>query len=411
MVIKENYSIIEQSELKFNVEQSKGTNYQSFFRELLHNAEKNCSKIPTQRRHDSLIKQFATALFVYSGPIAYNFMHKSIPEGLPSLRTVQRLVHSNYTFQMEGVFQFKALEEHLHLYNAKKIISISEDATTLIGRVDYDKETDKLIGFVLPSNNEGIPLSESFIAISFNFVQETFSTAEIGKYVLVYMAQPLEENFPAYCLICAATDNRYNAELIIKCWKYIYDECLKHGIQVVSYGADGDSKQLRSMKLSTGLFKKSSTNSKTLVQISPSIKIPEKWKSWFLLQNPSSIAYVQDTIHIAVKLKARLMRTSIILPFGNFIAGIHHLRIVQQAYGKGQHGLCEKDLNPVDQQNFDAVTRITSTSTIQILESIPDAKGTQLVLDMIKHVVDSYLSKKSSPLQCIRHAWYAVYFC
>ena len=44
---------------------------------------------------------------------------------------------------MEGVFQFKGLEEHLNLYNAKNLcISVSEDATRLIGRVDYDKETD-----------------------------------------------------------------------------------------------------------------------------------------------------------------------------------------------------------------------------------------------------------------------------
>ena len=332
VVIKENYSIIEQSELKFNVEQSKQTTFQSFFKELLHNAEKNCSKILTQRRHDNKIKQFATALFVYSGPVAYNFIHKNIPECLPSLRTVQRLVHGSYTFQMEGVFEFNGLEEHLHLYNAKKIISISEDATRLIGRVDYDKETNKLVGFVLPSNNEGIPLSDSFIAVSFDFVQETFSTTEIGKYVLVYMAQPIEENVPAYCLMCVATNNRYNAELITRCWKYIYDKCLKRGIQVVSYGADGDSKQLRSMKLSTGLFKKSSANSKTLVQISPSIQIPEQWKSWFLLQNPTSVAYVQDTIHIAVKLKAKVLKTSIILPFGNFVAGIHHLRIERSTW-------------------------------------------------------------------------------
>ena len=103
MVIKENYGFIEQSapELKFNVD---GSNFHSFFKELLHNAEKNCSKIPTQRRHDTLVKDFATALFVYSGPIAYNFIHKNIPECLPSLRTVQRLVHSNYTFHVEGVF-------------------------------------------------------------------------------------------------------------------------------------------------------------------------------------------------------------------------------------------------------------------------------------------------------------------
>ena len=203
------------------------------------------------------------------------------------------------------------------------------------------------------------------------------------------MAQPLQENVPTYCLMCTATDNRYNAELIAKRWKHIYDECLKLGIQVISYGADGDSKQLRSMKLTTGLlFKKSSANCKPLAKISPSIKIPEKWKAWFLLQNPTSIAYVQDTIHPAVKLKARLFKTSIILPFGNFVAGIHHLHIVQQAYGKDQHGLREKDLNLIDRQNFDAVTHITSSSTLKILETIPDARGTQVFLEMIKRVIE-----------------------
>ena len=36
--------------------------------------------------------------------------------------------------------------------------------------------------------------------------------------------------------------------------------------------------------------------------------------------------------------------------FNNFILWklCHHLRIVQQPYGKDQHGLREKDLNPVD---------------------------------------------------------------
>jgi len=33
---------------------------------------------------------------------------------------------------MEGVFQFKGLQEHLNLYNATKIVSISEDVTWLI---------------------------------------------------------------------------------------------------------------------------------------------------------------------------------------------------------------------------------------------------------------------------------------
>ena len=65
--------------------------------------------------------------------------------------SVQRLVYTTYTYHMEGVFQFKGLEEHLNLYKATKIVSISEDATQLIGRVDYDKEQIHwLVLFCLP---------------------------------------------------------------------------------------------------------------------------------------------------------------------------------------------------------------------------------------------------------------------
>ena len=71
------------------------------------------------------------------------------------------------------------------MYNASKIVSISKVTTRLIARVDYDKESDKLVGFVLPCNNEGVPLTDSYIATSFDFLEQTFTTTEIGKYVLV----------------------------------------------------------------------------------------------------------------------------------------------------------------------------------------------------------------------------------
>ena len=44
--------------------------------------------------------------------------------------------------------------------------------------------------------------------------------------------------------------------------------------------------------------------------------------------------------------KARFLKSSIILPIGNYVAGIHPLQIAQQVYGTDQHGLCKKDLNP-----------------------------------------------------------------
>lgn len=69
------------------------------------------------------------------------------------------------------------------------------------------------------------------------------------------MAQPLQESVSAYCLMCAATNNRYNSELITKHWKFIYDECLKRGIQVISYGADGDSNSSKARSYPLGYSK------------------------------------------------------------------------------------------------------------------------------------------------------------
>lgn len=57
----------------------------------------NADKCPTQRRHDDTIKKFSTALYILCGSIGYEFLHKSIPQALPSLRTVQTAQVFSYT--------------------------------------------------------------------------------------------------------------------------------------------------------------------------------------------------------------------------------------------------------------------------------------------------------------------------
>ena len=92
------------------------------------------------------------------------------------------------------------------------------------------------------------------------------------------------------------------------------------------------------------------------------IKIPSKWDKWFAAKTPTNVAYVQDMVHVAVKLKSRLLKPSVVLPLGKYVAGAHHLQLLQSTYGKDQHGLRERDLNSKDKQNFEAVLRITSQS-------------------------------------------------
>ena len=88
-------------------------NFFPLLKQLLANAEQNVIKVPQQRRHGQILKKFATSLFIYSGPLAYEFLQKNLPEALPSLRTVQRIVTSEFLPFHEGEFRFDELVTHL----------------------------------------------------------------------------------------------------------------------------------------------------------------------------------------------------------------------------------------------------------------------------------------------------------
>ena len=144
-----------------------------------------------------------------------------MPEAIPSLRTVQRVVAQEDQTLHEGVFRFDELLSHLDSYNASKVITIGEDATRLVSRLENDKETGRLVGFVLPSDDKGLPLTDSFMAVSFQAIENSFKVGEVANYAFVYMAQSLCPDVPAFCLACMGTGNKCTADLIIKRWKYI----------------------------------------------------------------------------------------------------------------------------------------------------------------------------------------------
>jgi len=393
----------------FNKTQYQGANdqdskQQSLIHCLMSNATKNCAVLPHQRRHEEILKKFATSLFIYCGSLSYNFLHQNLPNAIPSLRTVQRIVSKEYNPLHEGEFRFDELLMHLNLYKCSKVVAIGEDATRIIARVEYDSESDRLVGFVLPCNDEGLPILSSFSVANFDSIKKAFQTGDVAKLAFVYMAQPLSEGVPAFCLACLGTNNKFTSDLLLKRWKYIYTECQKRGIHVASFGADGDSRELRAMQLST------MSNSPMVLNKHGSLSIPSAWSKWYAQQNTTGIAYVQDTVHVAVKLKARLLKPSIVLPLGRFTAGAYHILQVQSLYGKDKHGLRKKDISHKDKQNFDAVIHLTSNSVMTLLSENPDAQGTVAYLRLIQDVVDSYLDKTLNPLQRLEKAWHAVYF-
>ena len=130
------------------------------------------------------MKKFSTALLIYSGPLAYEFMHHNMPQAFPSLRTVQNIIQLEYSMIHEGVFRFNKLLEHVKLHKSSTYVSIAEDATRIISRVDYDPKTNRCVGFVLPVGQDGLPLIDSFLAVSFNAIESMFMQFYISQVCL-----------------------------------------------------------------------------------------------------------------------------------------------------------------------------------------------------------------------------------
>lgn len=207
------------------------------------------------------------------------------------------------------------------------------------------------------------------------------------------------------------TDNCFSATDFLNRWKYIYSECAKRKILVISFGSDGDSRNLKAMKISCQF---NHSNDKSLIIKSPSVLAdgmlyPEDWP-WFWFRNPTTIAYIQDTVHIAVKMKARLLKPSTILPMGNFTAGLHHLQILVESFGKEQHGIRHKDIDCNDKQNYEAVLRITNPTALKILKQLPDGKGTLQYLYVLRSFIDGFLDKQLSVNARVYKVWYTVFF-
>ena len=191
-------------------------------------AERNARVLPQGQRHSEVIKKFHCSLSsmlvhwhmsfckricikLYHLCGLYNviFTQKNLHQALPSLRTIQRHIHTNYETINEGEFRFDGLASHIIQHKTTNAVTIGEDATRVISRVEYDSQTDRCVGFVLPLSENGLPLIDSFLAVSFDVIKNMFAKHATAKYAYVFMAQPLAQNTPAFCLVCFGTDNKF----------------------------------------------------------------------------------------------------------------------------------------------------------------------------------------------------------
>lgn len=107
-------------------------------------ADRNATKKPSGYRFGSDEKSFATYLRMIVGPLAYDTIQKNSTTALPSLSSTNRYVRKINCRVIEGILRCNELKPFLEHRNLKKIVSLSEDATRIIGRIQYDRKTNQV---------------------------------------------------------------------------------------------------------------------------------------------------------------------------------------------------------------------------------------------------------------------------
>lgn len=370
---------------------------------LLMIANTNVRRSKHGYRFDNGISNAATALRILVGPSTYKMIQWNLKLCLPSLSSTNRHIGNNKK-QIEGHLAVKELSNYLKRRNLPPLVALSEDATRVTSRIQYDSKKNEVIGFVLPVNVENcMPLTHKFKARNASEICRHFNGSnDPAQSANVIMAQPVG-NCPPFCLLLFGTNGQYTAEDIAIRWNYITNALAEENIEVLTISCDSDPKQNSAMRKCSGLGTKSDIFGDV---------------EWFNMNASedtiySSPFYVQDTAHIATKMRNLFLTTKKNmnkLRFGHFYIRIQHLEFLLNHFSKDKHELTATILNSFDRQNFQSVLRICDEKVIHLLKMyVSDSKGTVKFLEMLRDIIDAFTNTELSPMERVRKMWYPVF--
>lgn len=340
-----------------------------------------------------------------AGPLAYETIQNNIPLALPSLSSTNRYISKKHSKLVEGQLRITELSQYLKQRNLPRIVSLSEDATRINGTIQFDSISNEILGFVPPLNKFGMPKPHSYPARSFEEIYEYFCCELPHAHnVNVVMAQPMGD-VPAFCILLFSSDAKYTSEEVAKRWNFISVELKKADIFVIVASSDSEPKYNSAMRKCSGLGLKSNIFGNV------------DWFNMFSYEEESAgihMHFIQDTVHIATKLRNLLLKTlknPKQLPFGpNLHIQLKHLVTIMENFTKDQHRLTASVLNPIDRQNFKSVLRIIDDMVIRLLTlNVSKSEGTVKFLQMTRDIIDAFSDVYLTPLQKIQKIWGAVF--
>lgn len=352
----------------------------TFLNVLLNNMIKNLIVEDRGYRYDPIVRQFAACLYILGGRTAYEFVRLNIPGLLPSVQIILSYIAASENNLTEGLFNFDGMRDHFNS-NQSTLGFCAEDATAVVPKITYDTTTNTFIGFSLPLDRNGLPITNSYSTDSFTRLEQWYDEVSKAKSLNACLIQPLSSstaNSSPFLLAAFGTDNQYQGSHIVSRWHYIFKEAKERGIRIIGYSTDCDSRYLYAMRISLGFFADFAyVDHPDLF----TIDVPTRW-SWFYMQIEQLYICFQDPVHICTKLRNRLLSKKTSLLLGNQLINIEPLLYLIDNYSKLDHSLVKSDIDPKDRQNFGSAVKISNDNVIHLLEQIPNSFGIRIYLQV-----------------------------
>ncbi|CAF3288524.1 unnamed protein product [Rotaria sp. Silwood2] len=374
----------------------------------INNIFQNLEKTKNRYRYDDQIQEFALLIFIFGGRNCYEFLHLNLPSALPHITNLEILIRTQEFKMIECEFRFSLLTEYSRSTNCNYIF-VAEDATRCISCIDYDAQSNSFIGLSAPLVN-GLPQFNFFQTENFQILKNWFDEIDTSRFINLHMAKSLKLSSPPFILCAYGSNNKFEAIDVLKNWLFIYNQSLIQGLRVIGFSTDGDSRYLRAMGLCSRFFAEL-PNLNLFKHNDPfDIKIPKEW-SWFFMKQQQTFLFMQDPIHIATKIRNRLLSTVANLRMGDFSVDIKDLIDLVESKSKLEHNLIKSDLNPKDRQNFASCLRISSETVLALLNRNENSKGTYVYLTLLNLIISGFINKSTAIEERLFNIWTVVFVC
>ncbi|KAG5672701.1 hypothetical protein PVAND_002810 [Polypedilum vanderplanki] len=369
-----------------------------FIGELIRSSIRNYRSHKGNRFSKELML-IASYLYLKVGKSAYLFLSNNLV--MPSISLVKSQLHEIHPKIRIGKINAIGLKKFLEERNFPLRVGFAEDATRIKATLKYDKKLKQLIGVLIPCEKAtGLPNDEHLVAVTPEDILRHAKGRPKALFVQIIMAQPMVKGAPSYVLGVFPTNNEYTIKDVMNRWKFIIDELSTQNIVVDFISTDGAPTLLGAMKALTSFG---------------TAKFNFHFKSPLNMMS-TLFPCVQDGIHIANKLKTRIINDNHQLFIGNYLASVQHLQklVIDPDLSKLNHGLTYSDVNAFDQSkdkmNFQSTMRICDDKVLDLLKGHNSYLGTYLYLKLLNSFLRAYILENEKTTDRIINSTYVVTF-